>query len=176
MPIETGSLTRSEKLFSHFRIIPYTLKIVLSLKYGRKKTFTRVEKTSQPQPLRKDPRGGTRMTILKTFVSFDVFIRICKETLKFKNLKHINGYNTNFFHFRFRAILHSNSICFNIGTFLPIETGSLTRSEKMFSRFSIIPYPLKFVLSLKYVRKKKFTRVEKTSQPQPLRKDPRGGT
>ena len=82
----------------------------------------------------------------------------------------------NFFHFRFRAILHSKSIGFNIGTFLPIETGSLTRSEKLFSRFSIIPYPLKIVLSLKYGRKETFTRVEKTSQPQPLRKDPRGGT
>ena len=90
-PIGTGSLTRSEKLFSHFSIIPYPLKIVLSLKYGRKKTFTTVEKTSQPQHLRKDPRGGTRMTMWKTFVSFDVFRRICKETLKFKCLTHING-------------------------------------------------------------------------------------
>ena len=96
--------------------------------------------------------------------------------LKFKSLTHINGENTNFFHFRFRAILHSKSIGVNIGTFLPIETGSLTRSEKLFSRFSIIPYPLKIVLSLKYGRKKTFTSVEKTSQPQHLRKDPRGGT
>ena len=112
----------------------------------------------------------------KTFVSFDVFRRICKETLTFKCLTHINGENMNFFHFRFRAILHSKSIGVNIGTFLPIETGSLTRSEKLFSRFSIIPYPLKIVLSLKYGRKKTFTRVEKTSQPQPLRKDLRGGT
>ena len=91
LPIETGSLTRSEKLFSRLSIIPYPLKIVLSLKYGRKKTFTSFEKTSQPQPLRKDPRGGTRMTMWKTFVSFDVFRRICKETLKFKSLTHING-------------------------------------------------------------------------------------
>ena len=81
-----------------------------------------------------------------------------------------------FFHFRFRAILHSKSIGVNIVTFLPIETGSLTRSEKVFSRLSIIPYPLKIVLSRKYARKKTFTRVEKTSQPQTLRKDPRGGT
>ena len=141
-----------------------------------KKTFTRVEKTSQPQPLRKDPRGGTRITMWKTFVSFDVFRRICKETLKFKCLRHINAQNTNFVHFCFRAILHSKSIGVNIGTFLPIETGSLTRSKKLFSRFSIIPYPLKIVLSLKYGRKKTFTRVDKTSQPQPLWKDPHGGT
>ena len=86
-----GSLTRSEKLFSRFSIIPYPLKIDLSVKYGRKKTFTSVEKTSQPKPLRKDPRGGTRMTMRKTFVSFDVFRRICKETLKFKCLTHISG-------------------------------------------------------------------------------------
>ena len=117
MPIETGSLTRSEKLFSRLSIIPYPLKIVLSLKYGRKKTFTRVEKTSQPQPLRKDPRGGTRIAMGKTFVSFDVFRRICKETLKFKSLTHISCENTTFFHFRFRAILHSKSIGVNIGTF-----------------------------------------------------------
>ena len=60
----------------------------------------------------------------------------------------------NFFHFRFRAILHSNSIGVNIGTFFPFETGLLTRSERLVSRFSIIPYPLKIVLSLKYGRKK----------------------
>ena len=82
----------------------------------------------------------------------------------------------NFFHFCFRAILQSNSIGVNIGTFFPFVTGSLTRSEKLFSRFSIIPYPLKIVLSLKYGRKKTFTSVEKISQPQHLRKDPRGGT
>ena len=74
----------------------------------------------------------------------------------------------NFFHFRFRAILDSNSIGVNIGTFFPFETGSLTRSEKLFSRFSIIPYPLRIALSLKYRRKKTFTRVDKTTQPQPL--------
>ena len=72
--------------------------------------------------------------------------------------------------------MHSKSVGVNMGTLLPIETGSLTGSEKMFSRFSIIPYPRNIVLSLKYGRKKTFTRVEKTSQPQPLRKDPRGGT
>ena len=60
---ETGSLTRSEKLFSRFSIISYHLKIVLSLKYGRKKIFTRVDKTSQPQPFRKDPHGGTQIII-----------------------------------------------------------------------------------------------------------------
>jgi len=81
----------------------------------------------------------------------------------------------NFFNFRFRAILHSNSIGVNLGTLFPVETGSLTRSEKLFSRFSIIPYPLKIVLSLKYGRKKIFTRVDKTSQPQPSWKDPSGG-
>ena len=97
-------------------------------------------------------------------------------TVKIKNLTHIIGENINFFHFRFRAIFHPKSIGVKIGTFWPIGTGSLTRSEKLFSRFSIIPYPLKIVLSLKYGRKKTFTRVEKTSQPQPLRKDPRGGT
>ena len=92
------------------------------------------------------------------------------------NLTHIICYNTNFFHFRFRAVLHSNSIGVSIVTFFPFETGSLTRSENLFSRFSIIPYPLKIVLSLKYGRKKIFTRVDKTSQPQPCRKDPHGGT
>ena len=82
----------------------------------------------------------------------------------------------NFFHFRFQAILQSNYEGVNIGTFFPFETGSLTRSEMLFSRFSIIPYPLKIVLSLKYGRKKICIRVDKTSQPQPFRKDPHGGT
>ena len=75
-------------------------------------------------------------------------------TVKIKNLTHIIGENTNFFHFRFRAILHLNSISVNTWTFLPFETGSLTRSEKLLSYFSIIPYPLKNVLILKYGRKK----------------------
>ena len=105
-------------------------------------------------------------------IFFDESVR----NAQIKNLTHIIGENTNFFHFLFRAILHLNSIGVNIGTFFPSETGSLTRTEKLFSHFSIIPYPLRIVLSLKYGRKKTFTRVEKTSQPQPLRKDPRGGT
>ena len=78
--------------------------------------------------------------------------------------------------FRSRAILESNYIGVNIGTFFLFETGSLTRSEKLFSHFCIIPYPLKIVLSLKYWRKKIFTRVDKTSQPQPCQEDPHGGT
>ena len=57
-------------------------------------------------------------------------------------------------YFRFRSLLESNSIGVNIGTFFPFETGSLTRSKKLLSRFSIIPYPLKIFLSLKYGRKK----------------------
>ena len=57
-------------------------------------------------------------------------------------------------HFCFRSILESNAIGVNMGTFSPFETRSLTRSEKLFCRFSIIPYPLKIVLSLKYWKKK----------------------
>ena len=59
------------------------------------------------------------------------------------------------FHFRFQAILQSHSKRVNIGTFFPFLTGSLTRSEKLFSRFSIRSYPLKIVISLKYGRKKR---------------------
>ena len=59
-----------------------------------------------------------------------------------------------FIYFRFQAIFELNSIGVNIGTFFPFATGSLNRSEKLFFHFSIIPYRLKIVLSLKYGRKK----------------------
>ena len=72
--------------------------------------------------------------------------------------------------------MESNSIGVNVGTFFHFETGSLTRSETLFSCFSILPSPLNIVLGLKYGRKKTFTRVDKTSQPQPGREDPHFGT
>ena len=80
-------------------------------------------------------------------------------------------------HFRLQAILESNFIGVNIGTFLPFETGSLTRSVKLFSCFSIIPYRLKLVLSLKYGKKKNHLLVSiRPHNLNHVEKTPHGGT
>ena len=50
------------------------------------KIFTRVDKTSQPQPCRKDPHGGTQIIMCNTFVSFDIFQIIYKKCSSLMNL------------------------------------------------------------------------------------------